>query len=84
MPTYTVKWSVKEHVNGPGRHDDGVRDGDVRTLASGERDIEGESAEQLRGELTADLERVFPRQALGPTYNLDRVYEIEITEARLP
>lgn len=84
MPTYTVKWAVKEHVNGPGQHDDGVRDGDIRVLANAEVDREAESAEELRSELTAFLEQHFPRLALGPTYNLDRVYEIEITEARLP
>lgn len=83
MATYTVKWAVKEHVNGPGKHDDGVRDGDVRTLATGEKDVDGESAAVLRAELAAALEAAFPRQALGPTYNLDRVYEIEIAEARI-
>ena len=80
MPSYNIKWSVTEIVNGPGQHDDGVRDGDKRHVADGEVIKEGESADALRAELTAALERGFPRVGLGPTYNLDRTYNIEITE----
>lgn len=81
MPSYTVKWRVIEQVNGLGRHDDGVRDGDKRTIADGVVDREAESEEAIRSELAQVLENAFPRHALGPTYDLDRWYEIEITPA---
>lgn len=79
MPTYTVKWRVIEQVNGPGRHDDGVRDGDKSTIADGVAERVAESEDAIRSELTHVLENAFPRHALGPTYDLDRWYEIEIT-----
>lgn len=82
MKSFNVKWDVTEIVNGPGRHDNGVRDGDRTIVASGEVTVpapEG-SAENLRTSLTADLEDVFPRHAVGPTYDLDRIYNIEVTE----
>lgn len=80
MTTFNVKWSVREMINGPGRHDFGVRDGDVTTVADGEVVKEAESADSLRAELTAALEQGFPRHVLGPTYDIDRIYDIEITE----
>lgn len=80
MTTFHVKWSVSEHINGPGKHDDGVRDGDVNVVASGEVDKEATSADEIRADLTAALRKGFPEQGLGPTYNIDRVYHIEITE----
>lgn len=79
MATFHIKWSVRETINGGGQHDDGVRDGDITTVASGEIFKEGESAEALRAELTAVLEKAFPRHGLGPTYDIDRTYDIEIT-----
>lgn len=80
MPTYNIKWRVIEQVNGLGRHDDGVRDGDRSTIADGVVDREAESEAAIRAELTAALEKSFPPHGLGPTYDLDRWYEIEITE----
>jgi len=80
MSTFHVKWSVREHISGPGRHDDGVRDGDVSTVADGEVDKEANSADDLRAELTALLEKTFPPHGLGPTYDIDRTYNIEITQ----
>lgn len=80
MKTFHVVWSVSELINGPGRHDDGVRDGDVSTVASGEVTKEAESVEAIRAELTEALERGLPRHALGPTYNIERTYNIEITD----
>lgn len=79
MSTFNIKWSVREHINGPGMHDGGVRDGDITTVASGEVNKEAESAEALQADLTAALEKAFPRHGLGPTYDIDRVYDIEIT-----
>lgn len=79
MTTFHVKWAVKEHINGSGKHDDGVRDGDITTVASGEVDKEAESAEAIRSDLTAALEQGFPKHALGSTYDIDRTYDIEIT-----
>lgn len=79
MPTFHVKWRVIEIVNGPGRHDGGRRDGDRDEIATGEIDKVAENAHTIRAELTAALQDTWPRHALGPTYDLDRVYEIEIT-----
>lgn len=79
MPSFTVKWTVIEQVNGSGQHDEGVRDGDRRTLADGVVEKEAESEDALRAALTAVLEQTYPPHALGPTYDLDRWYEIEIT-----
>lgn len=76
---FKIKWSVRETVNGPGSHDDGVRAGDTKIVASGDIDKEGESAEALRAELTLALEKAFPHHGLGPTYDIDRTYTIEIT-----
>lgn len=80
MKMFHVEWSVKEHINGPGKHDDHVRDGDVNTVAEGKVDKEGESADALRAELTALLKSSYPEHGLGPTYDIDRTYHIEITE----
>lgn len=79
MPMFNVKWSVTEIVNGAGEHDDGVRDKQRKVIARGEINKEGESAEALRSALTSLLEKNFPREDMGPTYNLDRVYDINIT-----
>lgn len=79
MALFHIKWAVKEHINGPGSHDDGVRDGDVRA-AEGVVDKESESADALRSELTEVLKANFPPHGLGPTYDIDRTYEIDITE----
>ncbi|OGF27994.1 hypothetical protein A2468_04160 [Candidatus Falkowbacteria bacterium RIFOXYC2_FULL_46_15] len=80
MPKFNVKWKVTEFVNGRGEHEDGVRDGDQRILASGEVVKEAESAEILRGQLTEVLEQAYPRTALGPTYDLYRSYDIDLNE----
>ncbi|MFH0892573.1 MAG: hypothetical protein V1867_07430 [Candidatus Falkowbacteria bacterium] len=80
MSKFKVKWKVTEFVNGRGEHEDGVRGGDQRILASGEVVKEAESAEMLKSQLTEALEQAFPRTALGPTYNLDRIYDIDINE----
>lgn len=79
MTRFHMKWAVRETINGPGKHDDGVRDGDSSIVADGEVDKEAESADALAAELTAALERSFPRLGLGPTYNIDRTYDIKIT-----
>lgn len=78
---YDIIWRVEEVVNGPGHHDKGIRDGDHRTLAEGKVQKEGDSEAVLRAELTEVLEKSFPRHALGPTYDLDRIYHIDITDA---
>lgn len=77
--TFLVKWRVIEVVSGPGQHDDGVRDGDTATIADGVVSREAESEDAIRRELTAALEKAFPPHALGPTYDLLRRYEIDIT-----
>lgn len=77
---YDIKWRVEEQVSGPGKHDDGVRDGDRKVLASGEVVKDGDEAD-LRAQLTAALREAFPEHALGPTYNLDRIYTIEMEPA---
>lgn len=79
MPNFHVKWSVQERVVGPGEHDHGIREGDVFDVAKGETDKEAESEQAIYDELNALLRSTWPQQGLGPTYNLDRVYKIEIT-----
>jgi hypothetical protein len=75
---YNIKWQVEEIVSGPGQHDGDVRDGDRRTVATGDVVKDGASEDELRSELTRMLEQVYPRHAYGPTYELDRIYHIEI------
>lgn len=79
MTLFHVKWSVTKVISGGGKHDDGVRDGDREVEASGEVDREGSSAAAIEADLTSALENAFPRHALGPTYDIDRIYNIEIT-----
>lgn len=81
MPTYDVSWSVVETVNGAGKHDGGVKDGGHRTLAEGRVQKEAASEEAIRTELTTVLKGNFPEHVLGPTYDLERIYKIEITQA---
>lgn len=80
MSLYEIKWRVEEVVSGPGQHDGGVRDGDVRNIAAGDVIKEGTSEDELRSELTRALEQAYPRHAYGPTYELDRIYHIDISE----
>lgn len=79
MPTFNVKWSVHETVVGSGDHDGGVREGDRFLVAQGDVDKEAESPEQIDQDLRALLMDSWPLQGLGPTYNLDRQYDIAIT-----
>lgn len=79
MTTFHVQWAVREIINGPGQHDGGVRDGDITIVASGEINKTALSPEDLRSELMKALEQAFPPHALGPTYDIDRTYDIEIT-----
>lgn len=74
---YNIIWNVVEVINGPGEHDGGVRDGDISYIANGKVQRDGVEAD-LRIELTEQLEKVFPRNAVGPTYNIHRFYNIEI------
>lgn len=78
MSEYDIIWKVEEIVSGSGQHDDGVRDGDRRIVADGKVRKEGVSEGALRVELTGVLQQHFPRHAFGPTYDLDRIYHIEI------
>ena len=78
MTPFHIKWSVTEAVNGED-FDSGRRHGHKSVVASGEVDREGESAEALRAELTVALEASFPKHALGGTFEIDRIYDIEIT-----
>lgn len=80
MSLYDIKWRVEEVVSGPGQHDGGVMDGDRHTVAAGDVVKEGSSEEELRAELTRILEQTYPRHAYGPTYELDRIYHIDISE----
>jgi hypothetical protein len=79
MPKFDVVWSVVETVNGPGVHDDGSRDGERRIAARGQITKEAESEGAIIEALTHDLKQAFPPIGLGPTYNLDRQYDIRIT-----
>lgn len=78
---FKVVWNVWEQVNGPGLNEDGTRDGDRIFLAKGETVKEFDTADDLRRSLTADLRVAFPPNALRGTYEVDRIYNIEITEA---
>jgi hypothetical protein len=78
--TWTVTWSVEELISGPGKHDDGARDGDRDTIAKGQVDKEGDP-NTLRAELMEILRETWPPHALGPTYDIDRLYHIDISEA---
>lgn len=78
MSNYNIVWRVEEVISGPGQHDGGVRDGDRRTVADGKVQKEAASEASLRAELTAVLEGIYPRHAYGPTYDIDRIYHIEI------
>lgn len=81
---FQIDWNVMETINGPsgqgGLHDDGVCDGDKTCAASGSIEKEGESEAALREELTAELKKVFPEHGLGPTYDIERSYDIKIVE----
>lgn len=78
MQVYDITWKVEEVVSGPGQHDGGVRDKDRRILADGKVQKEAVSEDALRSELTVVLESHYPRHDYGPTYELDRIYHIEI------
>lgn len=80
MSEFDITWKVEEIVNGPGRHDGGVRDKDRFIIADGKVVMQGESEKALRSELTKVLEQNFPRHAVGSTYDLYRIYHIEITD----
>jgi len=80
MSRFNVNWKVVQVINGPGDHDDGVKDGDTTVLATGEvKGKEADSANALRADLTAALEQAFPPFAQGPTYDMLRSYDILIT-----
>jgi uncharacterized protein (DUF1697 family) len=81
MSKYDIKWRVEEQVSGPGKHDGGVRDGDRSVLASGQVVKEGDEA-NLRAQLTAALKDAYPEHTHGPTYDLDRIYTIEMQPVR--
>lgn len=74
MPRYLVTWSVDELVNGPGHPEDGKKH---LGIAKGRIEKDGEEAD-LRRELTQLLQRSWPPTALGDTYNLERIYNIDI------
>jgi hypothetical protein len=78
MTNYEITWSVAEVISGPGLHDNGVRDGDRRIVADGKVQKEAVSEAVLRAELVAVLENCYPRHDFGPTYDIDRIYHIEI------
>jgi hypothetical protein len=77
---FDITWRVEEVVSGPGQHDGGVRDGDRRFVADGNVQKEALSEVALRSELTGVLENIYPRHSYGPTYNIDRIYHIDILE----
>jgi hypothetical protein len=78
---FQVDWTVTERINGPGQHDDGAVDGQVSVVASGFVEKEAESAEELRNALKGALKVSFPAVGYGPTYNIDREYDIEVVPA---
>lgn len=80
MPFFDIEWSVTESINGPGEHDDGVRDGDQKIVANGKVQKEADSGDSIREELTQVLRKEFPPHSLGPTYDIERTYSIEINE----
>lgn len=82
MTLFNVVWHIEERINGPGKHDDGVRDDDVRIIARGEVQKEATSENEIRTALTQALREAFPDKDLGPTYNIYKTYVIDITPAK--
>lgn len=75
MPAFEVRWAVTEIANGSG---DDVRHGDQREVASGYVVKDGESAEAIAAELRPHLEQTFPKVVMGPTYQFERTYSINV------
>ena len=82
MSLFNVKWSVTEVVNGPGKHDDGIVDGQRIIVAQGQVKKVADSEDSIRQSLISVLKTSFPEQGLGPDYNIDRVYDVNIQEAQ--
>lgn len=78
MASYLVKWKVTEVANGTG---DEYVHGREYHVAEGTVTKEAASPGAIREELTKVLEDAFPLHVMAGTYELDRVYDIEITEA---
>ncbi len=79
MKVFNIVWSVVELVNGMTFPEDGLQDGEKKVLARGECQKEADSASALKRALLTDLRECWPETAYGPTYNLERFYEVEIT-----
>lgn len=71
---FRIKWRVVETANGSS---DNLKHGESQTIASGDVIKQGDEG-QLRKDLTKALEDAFPKHQYGGTYELDRVYHIDM------
>ena len=79
MTLFNIAWSVVQIINGKTYPEDGVQDGERTVLARGECQKEADSASALKSALLTDLKAAFPEITYGPTYNMERFYEVDIT-----
>jgi hypothetical protein len=77
MKKFKVVWSVMSVANGSG---DNISNGDRIREASGSVVKEGNSADELKEELTKALMGAFPKVQMRGTYEFNRVYNIDIEE----